>query len=305
MRRLKLAVPILLLLGMVGVASLNAADSGKYVGADTCKGCHEAAYESYANSIHAKRAIPGSPATGAGCEACHGSGAAHVEKGGGKGTGVIGFDRKEKAKAKSAQCLSCHEASKHLAFWNMSKHKSADVSCSDCHSGHGGGYKGLKEKQTELCNSCHRDIKMQVNKQSHHPIREGKVSCSDCHDPHGSFGPKMVKANTVNELCYKCHAEKRGPYMFEHPPVEENCMSCHTAHGSNHNRLLTKKMPNLCQTCHDWTQHPGTAYTAQFGFEGAGSFSSRNKLVARSCLNCHTNIHGGFGVGRRGPKFTR
>lgn len=278
-----------------------------YVGADTCKGCHEEYFESYSKSIHSKNAISGSPANRNQCESCHGPGAGHVEKGGGKGTGIFAFGRKVDAKAKSERCLTCHEDQKGQAFWSMSKHKSAGVSCDNCHTAHSSLPKNLKASQPELCFGCHKDIKMQANKQSHHPIKEGKVLCSDCHDPHGEFGPKMVKADTVNELCYKCHAEKRGPYMFEHPPVEENCLNCHTAHGSNHNKLLAKKMPNLCQSCHDWTRHPGTPYTAEFGFENptTTTASSRNKLIARSCVNCHTNIHGGNGVGRRGPKFTR
>lgn len=307
MKRLTLVVPILLVLCMMGVSSLGAADGSKgYVGPDTCKGCHEGYYESYAQSIHAKKAIPNSPATGAACESCHGPGAAHVEKGGGKGTGIIAFGKKEDAKKKMAQCLSCHEGSQHIAFWNMSKHKSAGVSCSDCHSGHAGGEKNLKASQPDLCYGCHRDIRSQANKQAHHPIKEGKISCSDCHDPHGSFGPKMVKADTVNELCYKCHAEKRGPYMWEHPPVEENCMSCHTAHGSNHNRLLVKRAPMLCQSCHDWSRHPGTPYTKYDSFERPGGGNPvSNKLIARSCMNCHTNIHGTMGPTTNGRAFVR
>jgi DmsE family decaheme c-type cytochrome len=302
-------VVLLLVIGMFllfySSMSFSKEEKGSYVGVETCKGCHPDKYESYAGSIHAKKAIPGSPANRNQCESCHGAGDVHVSKGGGKGTGMFAFGKKEDAKAKSEKCLACHEEQKAQAFWSMSKHKSAGVACSDCHTGHSSQPKNLKKSQPELCFGCHKDIKSQANKQSHHPIKEGKISCNDCHEPHGDFGPKMVKADTVNELCYKCHTEKRGPYMFEHPPVEENCLNCHTPHGSNHNKLLVKKMPNLCQSCHDWTQHPGTAYTSEYGFDGSGSVSSRNKLIARSCTNCHTNIHGGNGVGARGPKFTR
>jgi hypothetical protein len=41
----------------------------------------------------------------------------------------------------------------------------------------------------------------------------------------------MVKAESIKELCTTCHADKRGPWLFEHPPVEENCLTCHNPHG--------------------------------------------------------------------------
>lgn len=305
MRKL-LVLSVLLLGGFLLLTGSKVVEgSAGFMGAEACKGCHEDYFNSYSKSIHGKGSFSNSPSNKNACESCHGSGEAHVSKGGGKDAGIVAFGKKTEPKTKSAQCLSCHEESKTLSSWNMSKHKTAGVSCDNCHVTHSKAEKNLKAREPELCFDCHRDIRSQTSRQSHHPIKEGKVSCSDCHDPHGDFGPKMIKTDTVNELCYKCHAEKRGPYMFEHPPVEENCMTCHTAHGSNHSKLLTKKMPQLCQSCHDWTQHPGTVYASQFGFEGSGSASSRNKLVTRSCLNCHTNIHGGNAVGRRGPKFTR
>ena len=58
--------------------------------------------------------------------------------------------------------------------------------------------------------------------------------CSDCHNPHGSPGDtKVLKEFTVNETCYNCHADKRGPMLWEHQPVRDNCLNCHTPHGSN------------------------------------------------------------------------
>jgi predicted CXXCH cytochrome family protein len=62
------------------------------------------------------------------------------------------------------------------------------------------------------------------------------------------------------------HAEKRGPFMFAHPSVEENCLSCHNPHGSVYARLLNEKMPNLCQDCHDVPRHPGSIYGGAAGF---------------------------------------
>src|SRR5215471_18254016 len=96
----------------------------EYVGVETCKGCHEDRYSSYATSIHAKRKIAGSPATANACESCHGAGADHASKGGGKGVGgLIAFDKKGDARVQSAQCLTCHETSKHTAFWDLGAHK--------------------------------------------------------------------------------------------------------------------------------------------------------------------------------------
>ena len=297
----------------------DASGEANYVGVDMCKGCHEGYYDSYASSIHAKKAIPGSPANKNVCESCHGAGSSHVEKGGGKGTGIFAFGKKIAPKDKALKCLSCHEESKNLAFWSMSKHKSAGVSCDNCHSIHAGGdKKSLKAAQSSLCYGCHKDVKAQTNRQSHHPIKEGKVSCSDCHDPHGEFGAKMVKADAVNELCYKCHSEKRGPFMWEHPPVEENCLNCHTPHGSNHDNLLTGKMPFLCQNCHTGSGHPRVPYGPyDSSFTGATGtpptgVTQRTKFVVRSCTNCHVNLHGSNGpVGtssfgqQQGKRFVR
>ena len=38
----------------------------------------------------------------------------------------------------------------------------------------------------------------------------------------------MLKEASVNDNCYKCHAEKRGPFLWEHPPVRENCQGAET-----------------------------------------------------------------------------
>ncbi len=272
----------------------NAIGETSYVGSETCKGCHEPYFLGFQKSVHGKKAIPGSPANTEGCESCHGPGAQHVEKGGGKGVGLLVFGRKTDARAKDSKCLACHEVSKDMPFWNLSRHKTMDVSCVDCHSIHSAGMKKnmLKVAEPDLCFGCHRNIRAQTNKQSHHPIREGKIKCSDCHNPMGTSNMKaMIKADSVNDLCYKCHAEKRGPYAFEHPPVPENCLLCHEIHGSNHTKLLVRKVPFVCQSCHMATGHPSRPYTNFHSFGGPAT-ANKNKFFARSCLNCHGNIHG-------------
>ncbi len=271
-----------------------------YIGAETCKECHEKQYESYAKSVHSKKSVKG-PASENACETCHGPGSLHVEKGGGRGVDIFAFNKDVKPKAKSAKCLTCHEETHQLTNWNLSKHNSEDISCTDCHDPHNKQVKFLKEKLPTLCFNCHKDIRSQTNRQSHHPIREGLITCTDCHDPHGTFGDNQLKTDSVNELCFKCHAEKRGPFMFEHPPVEENCLNCHTPHGSNHSKLLVENVPQLCQSCHDASRHPGTPYTALDTFAN----SPNNKFYARGCLNCHSNIHGSNASSSYGQAFTR
>jgi DmsE family decaheme c-type cytochrome len=265
-----------------------------YAGSEACKGCHEDYYKGFIKSIHGKKAVSGTPVNQEGCESCHGPGAQHVEKGGGKGVGLLVFGRKTDARAKDSRCLACHEVSKDMPFWNLSRHKTMGVSCVDCHSIHSPGAKKdmLKVAEPDLCFGCHKNIRAQTNKQSHHPIREGKIKCSDCHNPMGTSNMKaMIKADSVNDLCYKCHAEKRGPYAFEHPPVPENCLNCHEIHGSNHTKLLVRKVPFVCQSCHTATGHPSRPYTNFHSFGGPAT-AQKNKFFGRSCLNCHGNIHG-------------
>jgi DmsE family decaheme c-type cytochrome len=273
----------------------------EFVGSEVCKDCHEAQYNKFIGSIHGKKAIPGSPINQEGCESCHGPGAQHVEKGGGRGVAIFVFNKKESSTARESKCLACHENMRGVENWNLSKHKSFLVTCDNCHSIHYAvpGKNYLKAPEPDLCFGCHRNIRTQFNKQSHHPIKEEFVGrqalkCSSCHNPMGTFDIKaMLKADSVNDLCYRCHAEKRGPYAFEHPPVPENCLNCHEMHGSNHSRLLTRKVPLLCQSCHDTVggRHNTDPYTNLHSFLGTAT-SGKNKFFGGSCLNCHGNIHG-------------
>jgi DmsE family decaheme c-type cytochrome len=273
---------------------------GSYAGAGICQECHVEQTKSMSKTPHWKKAIKDSPVANRGCESCHGPGTTHVSEGGGTTKGLITFGKKETAKQKSGACLVCHQNSKEMTFFDMGVHKQNDVTCVDCHTVHNSAVHNLKTTQPDLCLTCHKNMRSQLNRQAHHPIKEGKVKCTDCHTPHGGFGPKMIRADSTPDLCYKCHAEKRGPFAFEHPPVAENCLTCHQPHGSNHENLLTSKSPRLCQSCHATSGHNNRPYSFQNRLGGKAT-SSQNRFVGQGCLNCHGNIHGS----NRSPFFVR
>lgn len=291
--------------------------------AEVCKGCHEKYVETYLKTKHGQSGNSRGPD----CQSCHGNASEHIKSGGGKGVGgIFGFnDKKVAADKKSAVCLTCHESNRHLAFWDSGKHRKNDVACSSCHLLHGtpgaGATIALKTPnpsvtpfqttqrtlEYETCTSCHKQIRSQLSKPSHHPIIEGRIKCTDCHNPHGALSKAMVKSESTNGLCTSCHTEKRGPFIWEHPPVEENCLTCHNSHGSNHNRLLAEKAPNVCQDCHDASRHPGTVYDASGGFVPVPPVNTvpNTRLIARGCVNCHFNLHGSNAPAMRGKYYLR
>lgn len=285
------------LLLCTGTTPAKAAD-GAFVGSETCKGCHEEMVTGFDKSFHAQAWAATGKNQGNGCEACHGPGGKHAEEPSKESIITFGKKSVQAAEVQSAQCLKCHSKDADLALWKSGAHVANEVGCGSCHSIHG----DVKPKvsQPDTCFDCHKDVRAQANKPSHHPLKEGKVACSDCHNPHGSLAHGMLRAETTNLLCYNCHAEKRGPFVWEHPPVEENCAACHAPHGSRHDKLLTEKAPLLCQNCHDWSRHPGTPYDDRNSFSGA---SPSSRFFARGCLNCHNNIHGSNAPGNEGKYF--
>jgi DmsE family decaheme c-type cytochrome len=118
----------------------------------------------------------------------------------------------------------------------------------------------------------------------------------------------MVRHETVNQQCFSCHADKRGPFVFAHPPVEENCLSCHTPHGSAHAKLLNEKAPNLCQDCHLTGRHPVSFYGSNQLWNlpnGTPNAAVSTRAIGRACLNCHNSIHGSNAPSMRGKFLIR
>jgi DmsE family decaheme c-type cytochrome len=296
-----------------GQASAPAPSSGQsqYVGADTCIICHEDQGNRFKHTVMGKVfAQPRTADEKLGCEACHGPGKAHVEAGGAKEALPVRFTKSanETAERKNHACLTCHRKGRHM-FWEGSPHQSRGMACVDCHqvmtpktitlssesryNAPLGDVKSLKNEQPELCLQCHQMRRAQLQRSSHMPFREGKVTCTSCHNPHGTPNPKQLIQSTVNQNCYSCHPERRGPFLWEHPPVVENCANCHEPHGSTNPQLLKIRTPKLCQQCHNDGQHRATAYANVSPTAGNGTPAGyNNRVVNRGCANCHSRLHG-------------
>ena len=263
-----------------------------YVGSAECIDCHEDQAATLAKTHHGKAAFE--KRSEHGCETCHGPGSLHVDDPEVEANRPRLSDKT--AEELATMCQGCHSGGKQ-AFWNGSMHDERGISCVDCHSVHSYQSRDAQLKQPttkETCFECHKEIRAQAQRTSHHPVREGKMGCEDCHNPHGTVTDSLISAASVNEKCYECHTEKRGPFLWEHPPVRENCLDCHTPHGSNHAKLQKTAIPYVCQQCHSNTRHPGSLYDASRLFEASGdpNASPSNRVFNRACLNCHANIHG-------------
>jgi len=268
-------------------AAPSAADAAQYVGAETCKTCHEDLYNSWAKTAHWKTTLnkEGGPAK-QGCEGCHGPGKAHVD-GGGDVTKIFTF--KNASAAVSERCLSCHAGgSEHMNALN-SEHTKNGVSCLSCHSPHHAEAREflLVKSQPELCYGCHLQQRAQFEMPFHHRVNERLVECSDCHNVHGTVGPKQVRqSGTQDAVCFTCHSDKQGPFVFEHEPVKiEGCSSCHIPHGgANPHMLRVSNVNLLCLQCH-------TNVPSGTGAPGTPSFHSQETFF-KSCTLCHIQIHG-------------
>lgn len=197
---------------------------------------------------------------------------------------IEGFNAPPEQRAKMNQiCIQCHEDSP-LLHWNGSLHQIDDVACTDCHKLHSESNKVT----SEVCGSCHVEQRVKVERSSHRSQLNGGASCLDCHAPHGGSSTGSLKRSSISETCFSCHADLRGPFLWEHAPVREDCGNCHDPHGSNNDAMLSMRAPYLCQSCHQMAFHSSSM------FDGSGvTAGSRSPfVVGGSCVNCHILIHG-------------
>lgn len=272
-----------------------------YVGSEACKTCHTLIVNQFFRNPHYKSIASGAESPeNTGCESCHGPGKAHIDARGGKAT-IVAFSEIGPEKTLDA-CLRCHSQTISRANIRRSVHTQEDVVCSNCHSIHNSKSPKflLAKKQTELCYSCHASVKAQFSMPFKHRVNEGVVECTDCHNPHGTFAaswrmasrPRMVDQKEGNEEpCLKCHADKRGPFVYEHAAVRvDGCETCHMPHGSTNPKML--KRPTVFTVCLECHNGAGAFGRAASGVLHQPSDHNTANPRFQNCTTCHVRIHG-------------
>ncbi len=267
-------------------ASPQTSAPSEYVGADTCKTCHEEIFNGLQTTRHWNSVMKTKQGVEAhSCESCHGPGAAHAQDADPKK--IFSF-KTASSKEINQRCLECHSSGKDHSNFSRSAHSENNLSCLSCHSAHQANKKEflLIKNQTALCYSCHLKVKPQFNMPFHHRVDEGLVQCADCHNPHGGLvGKQLRSAAAKDSVCFTCHVDKQGPFVFEHQPVKtEGCVSCHAPHGSPNPSLLKASNLNiLCLKCHTASTFSGATGTPDFHNQAA---------QYQACTICHVQIHG-------------
>jgi DmsE family decaheme c-type cytochrome len=270
-------------------ANPSGSSTSEYVGSEVCKTCHEDLAKHFERTAHFatiqdKKAAPEHQ----GCEACHGPGKAHVD-GGGDVSKIISFKNLSTGEA-SKRCLTCHSHSNEHANFPRSAHAQNNVGCTSCHDPHHAKSERalLVEKQPLLCYGCHTEVRAEFDRPYRHRVKQGLIQCADCHNPHGGTLPRQLRASAEqDQVCYKCHRDKKGPFVFEHLPVKtEGCSSCHVPHGSTNPRLLKVSQVNqLCLQCHTLAM---SSVPSQPPIGPAHNQAQKYQ----ACTMCHAFIHG-------------
>lgn len=292
-----------------------------FAGEAACRSCHRSELTEFHKTVHANvKSDDG--ARQMNCESCHGPGkahadaqeAAHGDDAASAAANKLIFAFKGTPTQNSAKCLTCHTSTARIQAFNHSSHAATAVSCQSCHATHlveaarpSSAEKPrlaqelifqvpqlpaeqrwlreslLKDSQSALCFSCHQQVRAQFAQPFHHRVPEGSMKCTDCHNPHGTQNRASLNAPGW-ETCVSCHADKHGPFVFEHAAVQvEGCAVCHTPHGSVSRFMLQRRESRfLCLQCHGDTHsdQPSVPHS-RFGFQTRGD-----------CTRCHTAIHG-------------
>ena len=258
--------------------NLSGGDKDPMAASEECLDCHDDVNEVLTLTVH-NRELKVS------CIDCHGVTEAHLDD-----PDVGNIDNGKNA-ASMDRCLNCHESEIHQKSPGKNMHMAADVGCTGCHQIHHSKkkpvYPLLVAHQSQLCISCHQDVRVQMAKPFTHKTENNVTECTSCHDPHGGRGRHSFKMHSMEATCAECHPETRGPFAFTHVHgINGDCMTCHEAHGSSNPRQLTRASVNqVCLECHS------TLPMGNLGSQPPATHNLRS-IRYQNCTVCHTAVHG-------------
>ena len=103
---------------------------------------------------------------------------------------------------------------------------------------------------------------------------------------------QLLKEPQINLVCYRCHQEKMGPFVYEHPPVTQDCTICHEPHGTVANNLLRQPPTFLCMRCHSGHRTGPTFHDQSLLPDIGKSQSLQKAFFFTDCTQCHSQVHG-------------
>jgi predicted CXXCH cytochrome family protein len=147
----------------------------------------------------------------------------------------------------------------------------SEKACDSCHAADVGGHRyPLKRGTIETCTFCHAVAGTQSHQ--HAPLKDG---CTTCHQPHAGPTKFLLKADSVEQLCRKCHDVPLQKFAHE-PFARGQCTLCHEPHQSANAKLLRGgEGKDHCLSCHSGMKQ--TLATA----------SLVHDPVKQGCTSCH------------------
>ena len=260
-----------------------------------CSTCHEDQVKAFKFNPHARGQVVKGEVPNSVCETCHEGAAEHAQQADPSLVKKpVGFAGSE------TTCLLCHDTVTDRISRRAGMHANTEqVNCLTCHSIHHSDVQSphlVARPQLKLCGSCHTQAASNFNKPYAHRLDRGGMACSSCHEPHGRPANSTRSLAMMGHLrtqqsgeipCTGCHAEVRGPFVFQHGALSAgDCTTCHETHGSTNAKMLRRaQVWQLCIECHSPTA------TATLGSQPP-SFHNLNSPRYRNCTSCHTAIHG-------------
>lgn len=188
-------------------------------------------------------------------------------------------------------CYDCHqEAKKSYGSRRVIHQPVKEQNCESCHKRHGFSQQLiLKDNSSELCYSCHAELKEPFSVgQKHFPVEKGV--CWDCHDPHASDKRFLLRTGIEGAddplsclICHQTDLKESLTAEHKHPPFTDlDCGRCHSAHNSPHDGLLRTAANDLCAECHKATDR---------ALQAAHKDKNTESLQCSACHSGHSSAN--------------